>query len=90
MEFVYCCKSQLWYKHATCHNEMVLQKDSCHSFTQTFHVVCFSHTIDNVGTHFKFRFTDIFLRHRISLYAHSYNAKLLWKATGQSMCSYID
>ncbi len=42
-----------------------------------------------MGTHFKFRVRDIFFRHWISLFANSYNAKLLWKErTGQSMRSY--
>lgn len=52
-------------------------------------VVCFSHTIDNVGSHFEFRVLELFFRHWVSLFAHSYNAKLLWKErTGQSMRSY--
>ena len=58
-------------------------------YPNIFDVTCFSHTIDNVGTHFKFRVLDIFFRHWISLFANSYNAKLLWKErTGQSMRSY--
>jgi hypothetical protein len=58
-------------------------------YPNIFYVTCFSHTIDNVGTHFKFRVLDIFFRHWISLFANSYNAKLLWKErTGQSMRSY--
>ena len=54
-------------------------------------VVCFSHTIDNVGCRFEFRVLNFFFRHWVSLFAHSYNAKLLWKEkTGQSMRSHSD
>ena len=42
-------------------------------------VICFSHTINNVGCHFVFRVLDTFFRHWVNLFAHSYNAKLLWK-----------
>ena len=52
-------------------------------------VICFSHTINNVGCHFVFRVLDTFYRHWVNLFAHSYNAKLLWKErTGKSMCSH--
>ena len=52
-------------------------------------VICFSHTINNVGCHFVFRVLDTFFRHWVNLFAHSYNAKLLWKErTGKSMCSH--
>jgi len=52
-------------------------------------VVCFSHTIDNVGSHFDFSILDLFFRHWVSLFAHSFNAKLLWRErTGQSMKSH--
>lgn len=58
-------------------------------YPNIFDVACFSHTIDNVGNHFQFRVLDILFRHWISLFANSYNAKLLWKErTGQSMRSY--
>ena len=52
-------------------------------------IVCFSHTIDNVGAHFVFRILDSFTQHWVSLFAHSYNARLLWKEkTEQSMRSH--
>lgn len=52
-------------------------------------VVCFSHTIDNVGSHFVFRVLDIFFRYWVSLFAHSFNANLLWRErTGQAMKSH--
>ena len=51
-------------------------------------VICFSHTINNVGCHFMFRVLDTFFRYWVNLFAHSYNAKLLWKErTAKSMCS---
>ena len=55
-------------------------------YSYLFDVVCFSHTIDNVGAHFAFRILDSLTQHWISLFSHSYNARLLWKEkTGQSM-----
>ena len=52
-------------------------------------IVCFSHTIDNVGAHFVFRILDSFTQYWVSLFAHSYNARLIWKEkTGQSMRSH--
>ena len=52
-------------------------------------VICFSHKINNVGCHFVFRVLDTFFRHSVNLFAHSYNAKLLWKErTGKPMCSH--
>ena len=51
-------------------------------------VIYFCHMINNVGCHFVFRVLDTFFRHWLNLFAHSYNAKLLWKErTGKSMCS---
>ena len=49
-------------------------------------VIFFSHTINNVGCHFVFRVLDTFFRHWINLFAHSYNAKLLWKERTESRC----
>ena len=37
-------------------------------------VICFSHTINNVGCHFVFRVLDTFFGHWVNLFAHSYNA----------------
>ena len=52
-------------------------------------VISFSLTINNVGFHFVSRVLDTFFRHWVNLFAHSYNAKLLWKErTGKSMCSH--
>ena len=52
-------------------------------------VICFSHTINNVGCRFVLRVLDTFSRHWVNLFAHSYNAKLLWKErTRNSMCSH--
>ena len=42
-------------------------------------VVCFSHTIDNVGSHFDFSILDLFFKYWVSLFAHSFNLKLLWR-----------
>lgn len=56
-------------------------------YSNIMDVSCFSHTINNVGWHFVFRVLDTFLRHWVNLFAHNYNAKLLWKErTGNSMC----
>ena len=56
-------------------------------FYRNMDVICFSHTINNVGCHFVFRVLDTFFRHWVNLFAHSYNAKLLWRErTGKSMC----
>ena len=55
-------------------------------YSNLFDVVCFSHTIDNVGNHFEFRILDSFTQYWVSLFAHSFNARLLWKEkTGQAM-----
>ena len=49
--------------------------------------VCFSRTIVNVGSHF--RVLDVFVLHWVNLFAHSLNARLLWRErTGQSMKSH--
>jgi hypothetical protein len=53
-------------------------------------IVCFSHTIDNVGAHFVFTILDSFTQYWVGLFAHSYNARLIWKEkTGQSMRSHF-
>ena len=52
-------------------------------------ITCFSHTINNVGSYFVFKVLDVFFHHWVNLFAHSYNAKLLWKqTTGKSMSSH--
>ena len=45
-------------------------------YARLFDVVCFSHTIDNVGSHFEFQVLDSFVRFWIGLFSHSYNVKL--------------
>lgn len=40
-------------------------------------VVCFSHTLDNVGSHFEFQVLDSFTRFWIGFFSHSYNARLV-------------
>ena len=60
-------------------------------YSNLFDVVCFSHTIDNVGNHFEFRILDSFIQYWVSLFAHSFNARLLWKEkTGQAMRTHSD
>ena len=46
---------------------------------QIFIVVCFSHTIDNVGSHFEFQILDFFVRFWIGLFSFSYISKLAWR-----------
>ena len=46
-------------------------------YPKLFDVVCFSHTIDNVGNHFEFKILDLFARYWISMFPHSYNAHLV-------------
>ena len=54
-------------------------------------IVCFSHTIDNVGDHFQFRVLDSFIRYWASLFSRSHTARLLWKEiTGISMKSHSE
>ena len=60
-------------------------------YSNLFDVVCFSHTIENVGNHFELRILDSFTQYWVSLFAHSFNAWLLWKEkTGQAMCTHSD
>ena len=60
-------------------------------YADLFDVVCFSHTIDNVGFHFEFQVLDSFVRFRIGLFSHSYNAKLAWREnTGQSIRTFSE
>ena len=58
-------------------------------FPQLLDVTCFSHTIDNVGKHFEFRFLDTFAQYWVSLFSHSAATRLAWKArTGTAMRTY--
>lgn len=60
-------------------------------YSNLFDIVCFSHTIDTVGNHFEFRILDSFTQYWVSLFAHSFNARLLWKEkTGQAMRTHSD
>ena len=55
-------------------------------YVDYFDVVCSSHTIDNVGSHFELQVLDSFARFWIALFSHSYNAKLAWREkVGQSI-----
>ena len=46
-------------------------------FCRPLDVVCFSHTLDNVGSHFEFQVLDSFTRFWIGFFSHSYNARLV-------------
>lgn len=60
-------------------------------YPELFDVVCFSHTIDNVGNHFEFQVLDLFTRYWIGMFSHSYNARLVWREkTGQSIRTYSE
>ena len=52
-------------------------------------IICFSHTIDRVGSHFHTPILDEFVSAWISMFSHSPKARLCWKElTGRSMASY--
>lgn len=60
-------------------------------YPKLFDVVCFSHTIYNVGNHFEFKILDLFARYWISMFSHSYNARLVWRErTGQSIRTFSE
>ena len=60
-------------------------------YSELLDIVCFSHTIDNVGKHFEFQVLDLFFRYWIGMFSHSYNARLLWREkTGQSIQTYSE
>ena len=60
-------------------------------YQNLFDVVCFSHTIDNVGNHFQFRILDLFTRYWIGMFSHSNNARLVWRErTEQSIHTFSD
>ena len=60
-------------------------------FPKLFDVVCFSHPIDNVGSHFQFGILDLFAQYWIGMFSHSYNARLVWKErTGQSIRTFSE
>ena len=55
-------------------------------FPNILNVICFSHTIDNVGKHFKFSVLDTFSRSWNTMFSLSPAAPLLWKTrTGTAM-----
>ena len=55
-------------------------------FPNIFNVICFSHTIDNVGKHFEFSVLDTFSRCWNTMFSLSPAARLLWKTrTGTAM-----
>ena len=55
-------------------------------FPNILNVICFSHTIDNVGKHFKFSVLDTFSRSWNTMFSLSPAARLLWKTrTGTAM-----
>ena len=52
-------------------------------------VGCFSHTIDHVGERFDTPILDEFMSAWVSLFAHSYKTKALWRErTGRAMKTY--
>ena len=54
-------------------------------------IVCFSHTLDNVGRHFHTPVLDEFGPKWVRLFAVSYKVKLLWmEQTGQAVKSYSE
>ena len=60
-------------------------------YPEMMDIVCFSHTIDNVGNHFQFRVLDSFTRYWVSLFSRGHTARLLWKEkTGVSMKSHSE
>ena len=60
-------------------------------YPKLFDVVCFSHTIDNVGNHFEFKILDLFAWYWISMFSHSYNARLVWRErTGQCIHTFSE
>ena len=60
-------------------------------YADLFDVVCFSHILENVGSHFKFQVLDSFIRFWISFFSHSYNARIAWREkTGQSIRTFSD
>ena len=60
-------------------------------YPKLFDIVCFSHTIDNVGGHFELHILDSFARYWKSMFTHSYNARLVWKErTGVSIRTFSD
>ena len=61
------------------------------SFIFPKHVVCFSHTLDNVGNHFKIPILKEFGSLWMRMFRNSCKAKLLWKdLTGRAPKSYSE
>ena len=68
-------------------NQATLNRIQC-IFPNFLNVVCFSHTLDNVGSHLMILTLQEFGNLRIRLF-HSYRAKLVWKdLTGWKSKSY--
>ena len=60
-------------------------------FPKMLSVVCFSHTLDNVGKHFKVPDLLSFGSLWIRLFKHSHRAKLIWQElTGRTPKSYSE
>ena len=58
-------------------------------FPNILDIGCFSHTLDHVGEKFDTPVLTKFIKHWVSLFAHSPHAKLLWKdRTGKSLTTY--
>ena len=49
------------------------------TFPKVFSVVCFSHTLDNVGNHFQIPTLREFGNLWIRMFSHSHKAKLSWQ-----------
>ena len=77
-------------RHGASVNGAALRQLMCF-YPKLFDVVFFSHTIDNVGNHFEFKILDLFARYWISIFSHSYNARLVWRErTGQSIRTFSE
>ena len=60
-------------------------------YPKLFNVVCFSHTIDEVRSHFEFQTLDLFACYWKGMFAHSYNARLVWRErTGVSIRTFSE
>ena len=61
------------------------------AFPRMFQVVCVSHTLDLVGDHFDTPTLDDFSQWWVSLFAHSYKAKLRWREqSGSTIKTYSE
>ena len=58
-------------------------------YPHVMNIVCFSHSLDLVGTKFVTPKLDKFMKHWFGIFQHSSRAKLLWRElTGQSLKSF--